>query len=333
MKPTVALAMWEDLPQKLFTDAAWRRLTEIADIDRVPRFDKDDDDARLSGIALDEVDVLVTGWGAPLLDDALLDRMPRLHAVIHSAGSVRGIATEEAFRRGIRFTSNADVNAIAVAEFALAAILLSGKRIFQISRDYMRTRQYRPWASEPARWGNRGLRVGVIGASRIGRRVIALLQQFDVEVLLSDPTLDAPIPGARLVPLDELLTESDVVSIHAPSTPATHHLLNRRTLALMPDGSTLINTSRGELVDVDALLAELHDRRLHAVIDVTQPDPLPEDSPLFDAPNLLLTPHIAGSLGSELTRFGDAVVDEVELLISDAVSRRRVEPSGWELMA
>ena len=102
--------------------------------------------------------------------------------------------------------------------------------------------------------------------------------------------------------------------MHAPDIPQTKGLLDRRRLALIPDGGMLINTARGALVDHDALIAELETGRLSAVLDVTDPEPPPADSPLFQLPNVFLTPHVAGSMGNELERLGRSAVDELERL-------------------
>jgi phosphoglycerate dehydrogenase-like enzyme len=118
--------------------------------------------------------------------------------------------------------------------------------------------------------------------------------------------------GARLVDLDEMLAVSDVVSLHAPALPETYHLMNARRLALLRDGATLVNTGRGSLIDTQALTAEASSGRIHAVLDVTEPEVLPATSPLYSLPNVLLTPHIAGSLGGELQRITQSAVDEVE---------------------
>ena len=135
-----------------------------------------------------------------------------------------------------------------------------------------------------------------------------------MDVLVWDPTLgeDEVIEGARRVELDELLSTSDVVSVHAPAIPETDGLIGRSELALLPSGATIINTARGSVIDQQALLDELYARRIHAVIDVTDPDVLPPGHPLFAAPNLVLTPHIAGSQGVELYRLGDAAIIETE---------------------
>ncbi len=195
-------------------------------------------------------------------------------------------------------------------------ILLAGKDLFA-ARDRLRTERAFPgWGLVPG-IGNHGRRVGVIGASRIGRRVIELLRPFDLRVSLTDPYVDetgAAELGVPLRGLDHLLRTSDVVTIHAPETPETHHLVGPRELSLMPDGAVLINTARGGLLDHDALITELRTGRLSAILDVTDPEPLPTDSPLYDLPNAFITPHLAGSQGNEAARLGLAVAEEAERL-------------------
>ena len=308
--PVAILAMHADLPARLFDEDASARLAELVTV--LPGLMHEREQA---STPVQDVELMIAGWGAPRLDESVLERMPQLRGVVYTAGSTKGVMTPEAYARGIRISTAAGVNAGPVAEFTLAAVLLSGKRVFPIAQQYRRSREYRPPASRAARWGNRGLVVGIIGASRIGRRVIELLSPFDVHVLLYDPIAEE-IPGVERVALDELLRRSDVVSVHAPENPSTRHMIDRRALALMPDGTTLINTARGSLVDERALVDELNAGRLYAVIDVTDPDPPLPDSPLFEAPGLLLTPHIAGSQGNELFRLGDAAVAEVERFVA-----------------
>jgi phosphoglycerate dehydrogenase-like enzyme len=194
-------------------------------------------------------------------------------------------------------------------------IMLAGKNVIGMRERYRRERTFAIGEIQPG-IGNFRRRVGVVGASRIGRQVVRLLAPFDLTVSLTDPYASAPPAGVRLLPLDDLLRESDVVTLHAPATPETHHLLDRRRLALIPDEGVLINTARGSLVDTDALVGELTTGRISAILDVTDPEPLPPDSPLFDLPNVFLTPHIAGSHGNELARLGRTIVAELERLIA-----------------
>lgn len=311
-RPQALFAMTAENVPHIFPPDVLARLRESVDID-AGVVAGDFTDPRLRDV-LARTEVLVTGWGCPRLDGAALDAAPKLRAVLHSAGSVKGFVTPDLWSRDIAVSSAAVANAVPVAEYTLAAILLAGKDAF-VARDRLRTERAFPgWGFVPG-IGNHGRRVGVIGASRIGRRVIELLRPFDLRVSLSDPYVDeagAAALGVPLLPLDELLRTCDVVSVHAPETPETHHLIGRRELALMPEGAVLINTARGGLVDHDALIAELRAGRLSAVLDVTDPEPLPTDSALYDLPNAFITPHLAGSQGNEVARLGRTVAEEAE---------------------
>lgn len=268
--------------------------------------------------ALADTEILITGWGCPHIDEAVLAAAPRLRAILHAAGSVKGLTSPAVWERGITVSSAAGANALPVAEYTLAMILLAGKDLFA-QRDRLRAQRAFPYGEIMPGIGNFGRRVGVVGASRIGRRLIELLRPFDLRVTLADPYVDATEAaalGVPLLPLDDLLATSDIVTVHAPQTPETHHLIGSRELALMPTGSVLVNTARGALLDHDALVEELRANRLSAILDVTDPEPLPADSPLFDLPNAFITPHLAGSQGNEVARLGLVVTEEAERLLS-----------------
>nr|WP_026252236.1 hydroxyacid dehydrogenase [Streptomyces sp. PsTaAH-124] len=266
--------------------------------------------------ALAECEVLLTGWGCPPVDRAALDRAPRLRAVIHAAGTVKTFLGREAYERGIAVSSAAAANAVPVAEFTLAAIILGAKRAFPLARLFQDRRTHRTDADlDRHHWlGTRGITVGVVGASRIGRRVTELLRTLDAEVLLYDPYIgdaEAGLLGATRTDLDTLVATSDVVTLHAPDTPETRHLLDARRLGLMRPGALLVNTARGPLVDTAALTDHLVSGRIDAVLDVTDPEPLPAGHPLWDQPNVFITPHLAGAQGNEVGRLGALAVDEL----------------------
>lgn len=310
--PRTLLAMGAPIHRTLLEAAALERLPRVADTD--PALLVTDyraaDPELLAG-----AEVLFTHWGSPLLDEAALRRLPALRAVVHAAGSVKHHVTPAVWERGITVSSAADANARPVAEFTLAAILFANKRVLESARRYRREQSGYDLLPYFAGHGNYGRTVGIVGASRIGRRVIELLRPFDLDVLLYDPYVgpaEAASLGVRPLPLDELVPRSDVVSIHAPQLPETHHMFDAELLARLADGATLINTARGSLVDTEALVAELRTGRIHAVLDVTDPEEPPVGSPLYTLPNVLLTPHIAGSLGNELARMAQGAVDEVE---------------------
>ncbi|MER6180272.1 hydroxyacid dehydrogenase [Streptomyces sp. NPDC001652] len=300
----------------LFPPALMARLRQAADLD--PGLVLRDFTDPGAAEVLATTEVLITGWGCPSLDADVLTAAPRLRIVLHAAGSVRSLVGEELWERGISVSSAVTGNALPVAEYTLAMILLAGKDAFT-QRERFRTTHAYPPPTETAHIGNVGRRVGVIGASRVGRRLLELLRPFDFTVLLHDPYVspaEATALGAQLVSLDDLLSQCDIVSLHAPDIPETYRMLDAGRLALVRDGGVLINTSRGALVDPDALTDELVAGRLYAVLDVTEPEPLPAGSPLYRLPNVFLTPHIAGSLGNELERLGRIVVEELERVAS-----------------
>ncbi|MFF5480270.1 hydroxyacid dehydrogenase [Streptomyces sp. NPDC012935] len=299
----------------LFPPPLMARLRQAAELD--PTFVvRDFTDPAAAGV-LSRTEVLITGWGCPRLGTDVLTAAPELRAVLHAAGSVRSLVGDALWKAGVTVSSAVTGNALPVAEYTLAMILLTGKDAFGHRERFRSTHSY-PTHRETAATGNVGRRVGVIGASRVGRRLLELLRPFDFTVLLHDPYVSATEAaelGAELVSLDKLLRRSDIVSLHAPDIPETYRMLDGERLSLIRDGGVLINTSRGALVDPVALTDELVSGRLHAVLDVTEPEPLPAGSPLYHLPNVFLTPHIAGSLGNELERLGRIVVEELERVV------------------
>ena len=310
-RPHTLLAMGATIHQRLLTEGGLDRLPSVARVDTAAVVsDLTTADARQLAVA----EVLFTHWGAPELTEEALHRLPRLRAVVHAAGSVKHHVTDAVWRRGIAVSSAAAANALPVAEFTLAAILFANKRVVEVARGYATARARPDLLPYFSGHGNYHRTVGIVGASRIGRRVIELLRPHELDVILHDPYVDeqrARALGVEPVGLDELVRRSDVVSIHAPQLPETRHMFDARRIALLRDGATLINTARGSLVDTAALTEHLVTGRVHAVLDVTEPDVPPADSPLYTLPNVLLTPHMAGSLGNELHRMTDWAIDEV----------------------
>lgn len=262
---------------------------------------------------LESAEVLVTGWGCPRIGHDVVAAAPRLRAVIHAAGSVKALVDPAVFGLGVAVSSAAQVNAIPVAEYTVAALTMAAKHAFTRAHWYAHDRGAGDWRSG-AGTGLYGRTVGIVGASRIGRLVIDRLRSFDVRVLLADPHLtdrEALALGAEPVGPDDLCRRSDLLSLHAPALPETRHLLDDRRLALLRDGTAVINTARGSLVDTEALTRHCADGRISAVLDVTDPEPLPPGHRLLGLPNVLVTPHLAGSQGNELRRLGEFVLAEI----------------------
>ncbi|WP_324764043.1 hydroxyacid dehydrogenase (plasmid) [Sinorhizobium meliloti] len=311
--PTVVFAMQPERTRHVLTPELFARLGAFARIpDQRPVTEfADERSQRL----LAEAEVLVTGWGAPFIDAAVLARAPRLRLIVHAAGTIKGLVGESVFDAGVKVSHAAEANAVPVAEFTLAAIIFAGKQVFRFRDVYAADRgRERTQILHGEAIGNHRRTVGIVGASRIGRRVIELLRLLDYRLLLYDPLVsDAGAMALKVekVDLDALMARSDIVSLHAPLLPETRHMIDNRQLALMKDGATLINTARGALVDEAALIEQLQSGAINAVIDVTDPEIPDKNSPLYDLPNVFLTPHIAGAIGLERTRLGEMAVDEV----------------------
>lgn len=324
--PQVLLAMSAETYRLLFDDTRLRRLGSLARLHEPGHAANLDDPAVRAGLS--GVEVLVTGWGCPPLTKEVMAAAPALRAVFHTGGTVKDHITGACWESGIIVSSAAEANAIPVAEFALAMIILAGKRAHRYASLLSRhPGQWRPWREQVPPAGNYQRTVGLVGLSRVGRRVARLLRDFEFDVLASDPLAgpgEAARLGATLVPLDDLVRRADIVSLHAPALPQTRHLFDARRLAMLPDHATLINTARGSLVDTDALTKECVTGRLDAVLDVTDPEPLPADSCLHGLPNVLLTPHIAGAMHAETHRLADTALDELARYIAGAPLRYRV---------
>lgn len=278
---------------------------------------------------LADVEVLVSSWGAPRLTAERLERMPRLGTVLHCAGSIRPLVSDAFWQRDILLSSAADANADPVAELTYAAIIMAGKKAPFLAADARDRRAGSPDMFRFGPVGNAGLTVGIIGMSRIGRRVLDRLvaRLEDVTCLVTDPFADAgevAAAGGRLVELDEMLGSVDVLSVHAPELPETRGMIGAPQLAALRDHATVINTARGALLDTRALEAECRSGRLNAILDVSDPEPLPPGSVLYELPNVMITPHIAGSLGAERLRMSDSALDELDRLVAGEPLRHLV---------
>ncbi|MGI5154833.1 hydroxyacid dehydrogenase [Microbispora sp. CA-102843] len=281
--------------------------------------------------ALPGTEILVTGWGVPVLDAALLDLAPRLRLVAHIGASVKFFVTGEVFARGIRVTQAGQAMARPVAEVALAFTLSLLHRIHRFDHALRGGADWHAAEQAPPRHEILGCRVGVVGASRTGRAYLELVRALGAATVVSDPYY-AGEPGVPAVALDELLATSRIVALHAPVLPETRHLLGARELALMPDGAGLVNTARSWLVDEEALLAELRTGRIDAAIDVFDAEPLPADHGFRTLPNVLLTPHQAAGTVEARRRQGALVLDEIRRHRAGLPLNHEVTPAMLERM-
>jgi phosphoglycerate dehydrogenase-like enzyme len=308
-KPTIAITIGQAHYRRMMSQAAWDALAAFADVIHYPGQEpaaKGDLLALLPG-----ADGCLTSWGVAQLDADVIAAAPRLQAMAHMGSSVTRFVSSALWGRGIHVTTAAPALARDVAVTTLGLMIVGLKRIWPLGQ-HVREGGWR----ESAFWPSRelyGKIVGIVGASHVGRHVIGLLQSFGVKILLHDPYVSeegARGLGVTKVELDDLLRQSDIVSLHAPAKPETYHLLDAGRLALMKDEALLINTARGTLIDEPALIAELRQGRFFAFLDVTDPEPPSADSPLRQLDNVVVTPHLAGCIES-CARLGEMAVEEL----------------------
>jgi phosphoglycerate dehydrogenase-like enzyme len=274
---------------------------------------------------LEGVELLFSGWRAPYFNETILQAASDLKAVFYGAGACDYFMGDAFRRRGIVVTSAIGENATPVAEFTVAQIVLCLKRVWQHARDLKMTRQWNQLPDGPSCYGST---VGLVSLGEIGRRVAMRLAAMDVNVVAYDIRHDAALAqslGITYVGLEELFATSDVVSLHTPLMPQTVGMITGDLVRSMKHGASLINTSRGQIIDHSAcnhVLAQRPD--LTAVLDVTDPEPLPDDSILFDLPNVVLTPHIAGSRGQECERMGQTMLDELKRYLNGEPLKNQV---------
>ena len=246
---------------------------------------------------LANADACITSWEVAQLDKDVIAAAPKLKAVVHMGGSVKKVVSDALWERGIKVFSARPALAKDVAETTLGLMIVGIKNILPLAQ-HIRSGGWRDSRYWPSRELHRN-KVGIIGASEVGRHVITLLKPFDPIILLYDPYVsetEAAKLGVRKVALEEMARESDVISLHAPLLPATNKIISAELLKMMKDDCILINTARGALIDEPAMVAELQKGRLFVFLDVTDPEPPALDSPLRSLENVVVMPHLAGCI-------------------------------------
>lgn len=286
--------------------------------------------------ALAEAEVIVSSWQGAVLDEELLEAMPRLKMYFYGAGTIRGLMSDAAWDRGIRITSAAEANAVPVAEFCLSQILFSLKHGWK----YMRMAK----ADTPQIWqiskpvpGNYGSKVGIISLGRIARKLCELLKPLDLEVFVAADHSDADQAAALGITYatpEQIFKTCDVVSIHLPANEETKGVIGRELLETMKPDATLINTARGAVINQPEMIDFLaHRTDVTACIDVTEPEPPEPGCPLFDLDNVVLTPHLAGSMGGETRRLAKYIIDEIDRYLTDRPLQYEISREAAKTMA
>lgn len=262
---------------------------------------------------LHDVEVLFSGWGGPKLDKKFLSHAPNLKVVFYAAGSIKSIVTDTFWKRNIQITSAVNANAIPVIEFTLSQILFCLKNGWKIVRDIERNKKY-PSNLKSTITGAFGSTVGIISLSRIGRGVLEHLKMFDIKVIAYDPFVteeEAQQLGIELCSLEDIFKRSNVVTLHTPWLKETEGMIRGKHFNMMNLNTSFINTARGAIIHEEEMIEILRERKdITAILDVTFPEPPVKNSLLYTLPNVVLTPHIAGSQGAECGRMGEYMLQE-----------------------
>jgi phosphoglycerate dehydrogenase-like enzyme len=263
---------------------------------------------------LRNLEIIFATWGMPAFTDEQFDLLPKLKAVFYAAGNVKGFV-HPLIECDILLVSAWAINAIPAAQMVLGQILLTCHGYFRAVPCY-RENRHSGEAKSFHRPGANGETIGVIGMGKIGTRLTEHLHQFGFRMLACDPYLSeegATTLGVERVPLAELFERSYVVSNHIPDLPTSKGVLDGPLFESMREGATFINTGRGaQIVEADLVrvLGERPD--LTALLDVTDPEPPAAESKLWSLPNVMISPHLGGSVGDEVVRMADCVIDEFE---------------------
>lgn len=278
---------------------------------------------------LNKTDILISGWGCPILDEDVLSKADDLQLVTHIGGSVARLTTQELYDSGVIVCSAIEEMGRFVAEGILAYMLSSLRDIPAFDSELKSGGWHRKQERLETLFEKQ---VGFVGLGTVGRALLDLLDPFGVEVSIYDPYVSseelADHNNARMSDLESVLSTSEIVSIHAAKTKETLHMIDAERLNLLPDGCLLVNTARGAIINEEDLITELQTGRIFAALDVFEQQPLPADSELRSLNNVVIGPHKAGAPTRE--RMTEAMIAEIERFIADEplqhkISRRRAE--------
>lgn len=308
----IALIMGESARNLVISPRSIKRMESLGEVVLGEGSDRESVKKAIAGAT-----IAITTWGNTQLDADILSVCPDLKLVCHAAGSVKPIVCDDLWNKGVRVTASAAMLSMGVSETALGFTIAASKNFFALNENLHNG----GWAE-----GKENIRelyelnIGVIGGGWAGRHYIELMQAFDVDIFLYDPFVteeQCEKMGCKKASLEEVLKESDIISIHAPSIPETNNMFNAETLALMKKDAVLINTARGSIIDEKALYEHMKAGNLkYACLDVFEPEPPAADHPLRSLPNVIMTPHLAGLAANGLKKIGKHCCEEIERFLN-----------------
>lgn len=331
--PKIGVAIRPSLYQELFTPELDAQLRKIGDV--VHQTSENNLTSAQLAEQVSGYDAVITGWGTPQFNDAVLANADQLKVIVHSAGSIKRMLPPPVFEKGIRVSHVAAAMAPAVAELTLLFIMLSLRKIHTVNHVF-KTSSWNSAKSIGMGHEIRGQRIGIVGAGYTGKYVINILKSFDTDLWVYDPYLstdDANGLGVTKVDLETLLRDCPIVTLQAPPTDDTYRMIGAEQFSMLQDGAIFINTARSHLIDESALLTELQSGRIIAALDVFEQEPLPYDSPFRSLDNVIITPHIAAATHQTRHRQGQIAMDEMTHFFADKTLQYEVTRAMLDIMA
>lgn len=283
------------------------------------------------------VKIMFSTWGVPLLSKAEVAQMlPNLKSVFYAAGSINHFA-QAYFENGVRIFSAYKANAVAVAEYTVAQIILSNKGYFTRVRKYKEQRDNKS-KLKYAYLGNYHTKIGIIGAGEIGKKVLEFLKPYDLDIYVYDKFLSKKqitSLGGKKEDLDYIFKNCLTISNHLANKTELNGFLNKNYFNQMLPNATFINTGRGAQVNLDDLVCAMKKQPFRcALLDVTDPlEPLPHDHMAWECENIIITPHIAGSQAQEIYRMGEMMIKEFENYQNEIECKNEITPQMLKTMA
>ncbi|MDB5888698.1 MAG: hydroxyacid dehydrogenase [Rhodocyclales bacterium] len=320
------------LIDNIFDREALNRLGRIADVDWAPTdgsFTQEYFTRHISAY-----DACITSWDSPRLTGQAGINARRLRFLGHAAGTLASYVESAFFEREVIVVNSGEPLAISTAECTLALMMSAAWNL----RNYERRIHEGVWSKsrQETVMGLYGQSIGIIGLGHVARHVIKYLKPFEPRILLHCPYASAEEAqqlGVTLLPLDDLLQQSQIISLHDTLTTHTRGSIGKRELGLMRDGALLVNTARSEILDSAALQAELESGRLNAALDVFDKEPLSPDNPLLNLPNVICSPHIAGISAYWRKKIGGNIVDALEAYVAGRPITKFVTAERFRIMS
>lgn len=319
----------------VYSDSCKRQLSELAKLNSDFIYKKDDVIA--SPEKFSDVEYIFSTWSMPsFTKEEARQYFPSLKAIFYAAGSVQGFA-RPFLELGVKVFSAWAANAVPVAEYTVAQIILACKGFFRACTLASANKRKEASLYSKSCPGNYGCAIGLIGVGMIGSMVAERLKLYNHKVLVFDPFCSeekAKSLGVELCSLDRIFSECQVISNHLANNPQTVGMLGYDLFKLMNPNATFINTGRGaQVVEADLARVLSENPDITAILDVTHPEPIDENNPLLSLDNVYLTPHIAGSMSDEVHRMAEYMRDEYMLFADGKATRYEVSEKMLETMA